>query len=171
VIKRYNRMKWRGRGIFYCSVVMAAYFNRFNLRLMPDKPIKELETFPNPAQKRDYHIRMEIPEFTCLCPKTGQPDFATLILDYLPDKKCIELKSLKLYTWSFRDKGVFHEAVTNQILDDLVGVLKPRYLRLVARFYVRGGIFTNVTVNYRKTGWNPQPVVLLNEFDLQSNIR
>lgn len=138
---------------------------------MASKPEKALETFSNPFADRDYHIHMEIPEFTCLCPKTGQPDFATLILDYIPDKKCIELKSLKLYIWSYRDEGVFHEAVTNKILDDLVAVLKPRYIRLIARFYVRGGIFTNVTVDHRKKGWQPEPVILLQEFNSQSNIR
>lgn len=138
---------------------------------MASKPEKTLETFPNPFADRDYHIHMEIPEFTCLCPKTGQPDFATLILDYIPDKKCIELKSLKLYIWSYRNEGVFHEAVTNKILDDLVAVLKPRYIRLIARFYVRGGIFTNVTVDHRKKGWQPEPAILLQEFNSQSNIR
>ena len=138
---------------------------------MASKPEKTLETFPNPFTERDYHIHMEIPEFTCLCPKTGQPDFATLVLDYVPDKKCIELKSLKLYIWSYRDEGVFHEAVTNQILDDLVAVLKPRYLRIIARFYVRGGIFINVIVDHRKKGWQPKPMVLLQEFSTQSNIR
>ena len=138
---------------------------------MASKPEKTLETFPNPVTNRDYHIHMEIPEFTCLCPKTGQPDFATLILYYIPDKKCIELKSLKLYIWSYRDEGVFHEAVTNKILDDLAAVLKPRYIRLVARFYVRGGIFTNVTVDYRKKGWQPKPAILLQAFESQSNIR
>lgn len=138
---------------------------------MASKPEKTLETFPNPFADRDYHIHMEIPEFTCLCPKTGQPDFATLVLDYIPDKKCIELKSLKLYIWSYRDEGVFHEAVTNKILDDLVAVLKPRYLRLIARFYVRGGIFTNITVDHRKKGWQPEPTILLQEFNSQSNIR
>ena len=109
---------------------------------MPSKPSKSLETFDNPNPDRDYHIHMEIPEFTCLCPKTGQPDFATLILDYIPDQKCVELKSLKLYIWSFRNEGAFHEAVTNRILDDLVKATKPRYMRLTAKFYVRGGIFT-----------------------------
>tara|TARA_R110002073_G_scaffold91145_2_gene214675 strand:- start:1318 stop:1737 length:420 start_codon:yes stop_codon:yes gene_type:complete len=138
---------------------------------MASKPEKKLETFPNPAVKRDYHIHIEIPEFTCLCPKTGQPDFATLILDYIPDKKCIELKSLKLYTWSYRNEGAFHEAVTNQILEDLVTVLRPRYMRLTARFYVRGGIFTNVVAEHRKKGWEPLPVVVLEEFDEQSNMR
>ncbi len=138
---------------------------------MSDKSAKELETFPNPALKRDYHIHMQIPEFTCLCPKTGQPDFAILTLDYIPDKKCIELKSLKLYMGSFRNKGVFHEAVTNQIVDDIVKILKPRYLRFTARFYVRGGIFTNVVVEHRKNGWKPQPTVLLNNFEQQFNTR
>lgn len=138
---------------------------------MTSKPEKILETFPNPVMSRDYHIHMEIPEFTCLCPKTGQPDFATLILDYIPDKKCIELKSLKLYIWSYRNEGVFHEAVTNKILDDLVAVLKPRYMRLTARFYVRGGIFTNVIVDHRKKGWQPAPEIFLQTFGRQSNIR
>ncbi|TXI19027.1 MAG: NADPH-dependent 7-cyano-7-deazaguanine reductase QueF [Nitrosomonas sp.] len=138
---------------------------------MASKPNKYLETFPNPNSDRDYHIHMQIPEFTCLCPKTGQPDFATLLLDYIPDRKCIELKSLKLYIWSYRNEGVFHEAVTNKILDDLVTVLKPRYIRLIARFYVRGGIFTNVTADYRKKGWQPEPAILLQEFSSQFNIR
>jgi 7-cyano-7-deazaguanine reductase len=138
---------------------------------MATKPQKILETFDNPSSDRDYQIHMEIPEFTCLCPKTGQPDFATLILDYIPDKKCVELKSLKLYIWSYRDEGAFHEAVTNKILDDLVAAMKPRYLRLVARFYVRGGIFTNVAVDYRKKGWKPEPVIPLQGFDHQSNFR
>jgi 7-cyano-7-deazaguanine reductase len=138
---------------------------------MSTQPIKDLETFPNPTIQRDYQIHMEIPEFTCLCPKTGQPDFATLVLDYIPDKKCIELKSLKLYIWSYRDEGAFHEAVTNQILDGLIAALKPRYIRLIARFYVRGGIFTNVTAEHRKKGWKPQPTVMLQAFDEQSNMR
>ena len=138
---------------------------------MTTKPKKTLETFSNPYTDRDYQIHMQIPEFTCLCPKTGQPDFATLVLDYIPDKDCIELKSLKLYMWSYRNDGVFHEAVTNRILDDLVAVLKPRYIRLTARFYVRGGIFTNVTVDSQKDGWKPKPVILLQEFNSQSNIR
>ncbi len=120
---------------------------------MPSKPSTTLETFPNPAPRRDYRIHMEVPEFTCLCPKTGQPDFATLVLDYVPDRRCVELKSLKLYVWSFRGKGAFHEAVTNQILDDLVRALAPRYMRLTARFYVRGGIFTTVVAEHTKRGW------------------
>ena len=116
-------------------------------------PSKSLEAFPNPNPQRDYGIHMEIPEFTCLCPKTGQPDFATLCLDYIPDQACVELKSLKLYVWSFRDRGAFHEAVTNEILDDLVAAISPRYMRLRAEFYVRGGIYTTVVAEHRKAGW------------------
>jgi 7-cyano-7-deazaguanine reductase len=114
---------------------------------------KVLETFPNPNPGRDYVIRMEIPEFTCLCPKTGQPDFATLHLEYVPDAKCVELKSLKLYVWSFRGEGRFHEAVAGEILDDLVAATRPRYMRLTAEFLVRGGIYTTVEVDHRKKGW------------------
>lgn len=138
---------------------------------MTTRPDQHLETFDNPMQKRDYRIHMEIPEFTCLCPKTGQPDFARLTLDYIPDKKCIELKSLKLYIWSYRDQGAFHEAVTNQILDDLVTAMKPRFIRLTANFYVRGGIFTNVVAEHRKKGWQPLPPVFLEDFDPQMNFR
>ena len=135
------------------------------------KPVKALETFPNPNSERDYHIHMEIPEFTCLCPKTGQPDFATLILDYIAYKKCVELKSLKLYIWSFRNEGHFHEDVTNRILDDLVAATQPRFMRLTAKFYVRGGIFTNVVAEHRKRGWKAQPQVDLMQFKTQSNTR
>ena len=122
---------------------------------MPSMPSKSLESFPNPSPRRDYLIRMQIPEFTCLCPRTGQPDFATLLLDYVPDRKCVELKSLKLYIWSYRNEGAFHEAVTNRICDDLVALLAPRFLRLTARFYVRGGIFTSVVAEHRKKAWKP----------------
>ena len=122
---------------------------------MPSAPSKFLESFPNPSRHRDYLIRMQIPEFTCLCPKTGQPDFATLFLDYIADRKCVELKSLKLYIGSFRNEGVFHEAVTNRICDDLAKLLSPRFLRLTARFFVRGGIFTSVIAEHRKAGWKP----------------
>jgi 7-cyano-7-deazaguanine reductase len=121
---------------------------------MASKPSQALETFPNPTPRRDYRIHMEIPEFTCLCPKTGQPDFATLILDYVPDKLCVELKSLKLYIWSYRNEGAFHEAVTNRILDDLVSATRPRFMKLTAKFYVRGGIFTTVFAQHAKAGWN-----------------
>ncbi len=115
---------------------------------MPTKPSKELETFVNPHPGRDYQIQVRIPEFTCLCPKTGQPDFAELTLTYIPDRACIELKSLKLYMWSFRNEGAFHEAVTNAILDDLVAAVAPRYMRLVADFNVRGGLYTTVVAEH-----------------------
>lgn len=138
---------------------------------VPKRPAKVLETFANPAPRRDYLIHMEIPEFTCLCPKTGQPDFAVLDLDYIADECCVELKSLKHYIWSFREEGHFHEEVTNRILDDLVQALKPRFMRLTARFYVRGGIFTNVVAEHRKKGWKPQPRIELEHFPAQASIR
>jgi len=118
-----------------------------------NRPGSTLETFPNPAADRDYTIRMEIPEFTCLCPKTGQPDFATLALEYVPDRLCVELKSLKLYIWSFRDRGAFHEAVTNEILGHLVDATRPRFMRLTARFNVRGGIYTTIVAEHRDPDW------------------
>ena len=120
---------------------------------MPSRPSKRLQTFANPTPKRDYRICMEIPEFTCLCPLTGQPDFACLSLEYIPDRRCVELKSLKLYVWSFRNEGAFHEAVTNRICDDLVKALQPRFLRLTAKFNVRGGIYTSVVAEHSKKGW------------------
>ena len=120
---------------------------------MSTAPSKTLETFANPEPGRDYTIRMRIPEFTCLCPKTGQPDFATLHLEYVPDKTCVELKSLKLYVWSFRNEGAFHEAVTNRILDDLVRATQPRFMRLTADFGVRGGIYTSVVAEHRASSW------------------
>ena len=138
---------------------------------MPTKPSLALETFSNPNPDRDYLIHMEIPEFTCLCPKTGQPDFATLFLDYVPDQLCVELKSLKLYIWSYRNQGAFHEAVTNCILDDLAGATRPRFMRLTARFYVRGGIFTTVSVEQKKKGWKPQARVDLAQFESQPSVR
>lgn len=128
---------------------------------MPTLPSKSLETFANPQPERDYSIRMEIPEFTCLCPKTGQPDFATLRLEYVPDRLCLELKSLKLYIWSFRDQGAFHEAVTNEILNDLAAACQPRFMRLTAEFNVRGGIYTTVVAEHQSTGWQPRPEVKL----------
>lgn len=128
---------------------------------MPSQPSKELDTFDNPVPERDYAVHFEIPEFTCLCPKTGQPDFATFYVDYIPDRTCVELKSLKLYMWSFRDEGHFHEAVTNRILDDLVGATSPRFMRVTGRFYVRGGIYTNVVAEHRQPGWTPQEPVQL----------
>ncbi|CAH9018525.1 preQ(1) synthase [Candidatus Nitrosacidococcus sp. I8] len=128
---------------------------------MSTQPSKILETFPNPFPKRDYTIRIKIPEFTCLCPKTGQPDFAILHLEYIPDSHCVELKALKLYIWSYRDQGAFHEAVTNQILDDLVAVCNPRFMRLTSEFNVRGGIYTNVVAEYCQPNWSPAPIVQL----------
>jgi 7-cyano-7-deazaguanine reductase len=128
---------------------------------MPSAPSRDLETFPNPEPTRDYTIRVRVPEFTCLCPKTGQPDFAELTLEYVPEARCVELKSLKLYVWSFRDQGAFHEAVTNQILTDLVAATEPRFMRLTAEFNVRGGIYTTVVVEHRAPGWQaPVPVPL-----------
>ena len=121
---------------------------------MPNQSIELLETFPNPNTARDYTINFEIPEFSCLCPKTGQPDFATLEIDYIPDNLCIELKSLKLYVWSYRDHGAFHEAVTNEILDDLVVTISPRYMNIVANFNVRGRIYTTVTAEHILDGWS-----------------
>ena len=126
---------------------------------MSTAPSKTLETFPNPQPERDYTIRMRIPEFTCLCPMTGQPDFATLHLEYVPDRTCVELKSLKLYIWSFRNEGAFHEAVTNRILDDLVAATQPRFMRLSAEFGVRGGIWTTVVAEHRAAGWTALPAV------------
>ncbi len=128
---------------------------------MTTRPSKSLETFPNPQPGRDYTIRMKVPEFTCLCPKTGQPDFATIHIEYVPEELCVELKSLKLYMWSFRNEGAFHERVTNEILDDLVRAVSPRFMRLTAEWYVRGGIYTNVIAEHRKAGWKaPERVEL-----------
>ena len=128
---------------------------------MATQPGKALETFDNPEPGRDYTIRIQVPEFTCLCPKTGQPDFAELRLEYVPDSLCVELKSLKLYVWSFRDEGAFHEAVTNRILDDLVATIRPRFMRLTAEFNVRGGIYTTVVAEHRMPDWRaPEGVEL-----------
>ena len=128
---------------------------------MPSQPSTMLETFSNPNPGRDYTIRMRVPEFTCLCPMSGQPDFATIHIEYVPDEICVELKSLKLYMWSYRNTGAFHEAVTNQILDDLVMACQPRFMRITAEFYVRGGIYTTVIATHRKPGWTaPIPVSL-----------
>jgi 7-cyano-7-deazaguanine reductase len=128
---------------------------------MSTQPGKNLETFPNPHPDRDYTIRIHTPEFTCLCPKTGQPDFAELHLEYIPDQSCIELKSLKLYVWSFRDEGAFHEDVSNRILNDLVAACQPRFMRLRAEFNVRGGVYTDVIVEHRQPGWTPATCVEL----------
>src|ERR1700681_3896941 len=128
---------------------------------MPTTPTTELETFQNPQVGCDYTIRMQIPEFTCLCPRTGQPDFATLELEYVPDRMCVELKSLKLYIWSFRDRGAYHEAVTNEIADHLQTTLQTRFLRLTARFNVRGGIYTTVVAERRQDAWAAPAAVTL----------
>lgn len=128
---------------------------------MPSTPERALETFPNPESGRDYTIRIRVPEFSCLCPKTGQPDFAELTLEYVPEDLCVELKSLKMYVWSYRDEGAFHEAVTNRILDDLVAATRPRFMRLSADFNVRGGIYTTVVAEHRAAGWSPPVPVSL----------
>jgi 7-cyano-7-deazaguanine reductase len=127
----------------------------------PTQPQDHVDTFPNPNPGRDFTIRINIPEFTCLCPLTGQPDFATFDLEYVPEAACVELKSLKLYMWSFRDRGAFHEAVTNEILEHLAGATQPRFMRLTARWNVRGGLYTNVTVEHRHPAWNPPQQVTL----------
>lgn len=131
---------------------------------MPSKPSKQLETFPNPEPSRDYVVHIEIPEFTCLCPLTGQPDFAHITVDYIPEKKNLELRALKLYMWSYRNEGAFHEAVTNKILNDMVSATRPRFMRLTARWYVRGGIFTTVVAEHRAKAWKPAPTVSLPQF-------
>lgn len=128
---------------------------------MTTQPSKELETFDNPNPGRDYTIHIEIPEFTCLCPKTGQPDFATINIEYVPDQLCVELKALKLYMWSFREQGAFHEAVTNEMLDDIVKATNPNFMRIRAEFNVRGGIYTTVVAEHRNPNWQaPEPVTL-----------
>ena len=128
---------------------------------MSTKPNKDLEVFDNPNPNRDYTIHIEMPEFTCLCPKTGQPDFATMHLAYVPNEHCLELKSLKLYIWSFREEGAFHEAITNQILDDFVKATTPRFMRLTAEFKVRGGIYTTVVAEHKAADWQPPEEVIL----------
>jgi 7-cyano-7-deazaguanine reductase len=136
----------------------------------PSAPSKELQVFPNPAPKRDYVIQFQIPEFTCHCPLTGQPDFAHLTIDMVADKLCVELKSLKLYMWSYRDEGAFHEKVTNAIVDDIVRATNPRFIRITAKWYVRGGIYTNVVAEHRKKGWKPIPMVELPKHVAQTGL-
>ncbi len=128
---------------------------------MSTQPSKELETFANPNPARDYTIRIRVPEFTCLCPKTGQPDFAVINIDYVPDKLCVELKALKMYIWSFRDEGAFHEAVTDRLLEDLVDACAPRFMRITAEFNVRGGIYTTVVAEHHDPAWTPPALVTL----------
>ena len=120
---------------------------------MSSQPSKKLETFENPNQERDFFIKIRIPEFTCLCPKTGQPDFATIYIDYIAESQCVELKSLKMYMWSYRNEGAFHEKVTNTILDDLVTATAPRFMRITAEFYVRGGIYTTILAEHQAENW------------------
>ena len=124
-------------------------------------PAKHLQVFPNPNPERDYVIEFQIPEFTCHCPLTGQPDFAHFTIAMVADKLCVELKSLKMYVWGFRDVGAFHEKVTNQVLDEIVSATVPRFVRITAKWNVRGGIYTNVVAEYRKQDWTPQPVIAL----------
>lgn len=136
----------------------------------PSVPSKNLQVFPNPAAQRDYAIQFQIPEFTCNCPLTGQPDFAHFTIDMVADKLCVELKSLKMYMWSYRNEGAFHEKVTNDIVDDIVKATKPRFVRITAKWYVRGGIYTNVVAEYRKKGWKPQPAVEMPKFEPMSGL-
>lgn len=131
----------------------------------PTAPSRELHVFPNPSPNRDYVIQFQVPEFTCHCPLTGQPDFAHFTIDMIADEVCIELKSLKLYFWSFRNEGAFHEKVTNDILDAIVAAAQPRFARITAKWYVRGGIYTNVVAEHRKPGWTPLPAVELPRHD------
>ena len=131
----------------------------------PSVPSKDLQVFANPAPKRDYAIQFQIPEFTCNCPLTGQPDFAHFTIDMVADQLCVELKSLKMYIWSYRHEGAFHEKVTNDIVDDIVKATRPRFVRITAKWYVRGGVYTNVVAEYRKKGWKPQPVIAMPAFE------
>jgi 7-cyano-7-deazaguanine reductase len=136
----------------------------------PSAPARKLDVFPNPAPQRDYVIQFQVPEFTCFCPLTGQPDFAHFTIDCIADDLCIELKSLKMYMWSYRNDGAFHEKVTNDILDDMVKAIQPRYLRITAKWYVRGGIYTNVVVEHRKKGWKPAPKVDLPQLGSETGL-
>ena len=136
----------------------------------PSMPSKQLDVFPNPSPKRDYAIQFQVPEFTCHCPLTGQPDFAHFTIDMIADKLCVELKSLKMYMWSYRNEGAFHEKVTNDILDDIVKATDPRFIRITAKWYVRGGIYTNVVAEHRKKGWKPQPVVQMPAHGAQTGL-
>ena len=136
----------------------------------PTAPSKGLYVFPNPAPERDYVIQFQVPEFTCHCPLTGQPDFAHFTIDMIADKLCVELKSLKMYFWSYRNEGAFHEKVTNTILDDIVKVTQPRFIRITAKWYVRGGIYTNVVVEQAKKGWKSAPRVDLPSHGFESGL-
>ncbi len=136
----------------------------------PSAPSKALHVFENPSPARDYVIQFQVPEFTCHCPLTGQPDFAHFTIDMIADKLCIELKSLKMYFWSYRNEGAFHEKVTNTILDDIVAASAPRYVRITAKWYVRGGIYTNVIAEHRQKGWKPQPAVDLPSMPMERGL-
>jgi 7-cyano-7-deazaguanine reductase len=136
----------------------------------PSAPSKELHVFPNPAPQRDYVIQFQVPEFTCHCPLTGQPDFAHFTIDMIADKLCVELKSLKMYFWSYRHEGAFHEKVTNTIMEDIIKVTNPRFIRITAKWYVRGGIYTNVVTEHRKKGWKPAPRVDLPAHGFESGL-
>ncbi len=136
----------------------------------PSVPSRHLDVFPNPAPQRDYVIQFQVPEFTCFCPLTKQPDFAHFTIDCIADKLCVELKSLKMYMWSYRNEGAFHEKVTNDILEDIVKAINPRYLRITAKWYVRGGIYTNVVVEHRKRGWKPAPKVELPQHNAETGL-
>ncbi len=144
-----------------CSILTPFYADNLVRKQMSSEAIESLETFENPSPERDYTIKIDVPEFTCLCPKTGQPDFAVLELEYVPDQLCVELKALKLYVCSYRDQGAFHEAVTNKILNDLVVASSPRFMRLTANFNVRGGVYTTVIAEHKKEDWEPAPLVAL----------
>jgi 7-cyano-7-deazaguanine reductase len=152
------------------KAVTAARKERPMPPLPPSAPSKELHVFSNPAPQRDYLVQFQVPEFTCNCPLTGQPDFAHFTIEMVCDALCIELKSLKMYFWSYRNEGAFHEKVTNTILDDIVKATDPRFVRITARWYVRGGIYTNVVAEHRKKGWKPQPRVELPDLQRESGI-
>lgn len=132
----------------------------------PSQPQASIDSFPNPHPARDYLIHIQIPEFTCHCPLTGQPDFAHFTIEYIPGERCIELKGLKMYMWSFRDSAAFHEKVTNDVLEQLVATIEPRFARITARWNVRGGIYTNVVAEHQAEGWSPRPTVDLTRFGL-----
>ena len=136
----------------------------------PSAPSKELQVFANPSPQRDYVIQFQVPEFTCHCPLTGQPDFAHFTIDMIADDLCVELKSLKMYMWSYRHEGAFHEKVTNDIVDDIVKATRPRFIRITAKWYVRGGIYTNVVAEHCKKGWKPQPVVVVPSHGAQTGL-
>ena len=136
----------------------------------PSAPSRELQVFANPAPQRDYVIRFDVPEFTCLCPLTGQPDFAHFTIEIVADQLCVETKSLKQYFWSYRNEGAFHEKVTNTILDDIVAATQPRFARITAKWYVRGGIYTNVVAEHRQKGWKPQPAVDLPSLPMERGL-